>query len=100
MAERIRTRLIGPPRLTGGPEQEIEQLLDWAARYHETLNPVLIQAFTQLAEAQDEIENLRQRLNAVADVGTLTQAISSPPTQQEVEAIQQAVNDIIKAAAK
>lgn len=80
------TELQPPPDMRGTPEQFLTELLDWAQRYHRTLEPL--------------VRDLKQRLAEVAALTALTQTISSPPTQAEVEAVQAKINAIIAAAAE
>lgn len=85
MAEQF-TELQQPPEYRGGrAELYCQELARWALKYHLTLN-------TQLLA-------MKQTLANVAAVSQLTQAIDNPPTQAQVQAIQDKINSIIAAAA-
>jgi len=78
------TNLQPPPELRGAPERYLVELVDWALRYHLTLEPL--------------VKDLMQRTAEIAALAELTQTISSPPTQAQVETLQAKVNAIIVAA--
>lgn len=81
----ITTELKPPPEWRGGKaEAYVDRLYKWALLYHSTLEP-LVRAAAQLKQDID-------------DLGELTQTITNPPTQSEVEAIQTKLNAIIAAA--
>lgn len=80
------TELQPPPDMRGPPDRYLVELLDWAQRYHQTLEPL--------------VKDLKQRLAEIAALSTLTQTISDPPTKAQVEAVQSKVNAIIAAAAE
>ena len=81
----IKTELQPPPEYRGASaEAYCIELYRWVALYHLTLE-ALVQDAAQLK--QD-----------IADLGQLSQSISSPPTQSEVQAIQTKLNAIIAAA--
>lgn len=71
-----------PPRLTGDPSTDIASLQTWAYALYQDL----------VVE-----QRVVQKLDAIAALGTLTQTISNPPTQAEVQAVQDKLNAIIEA---
>ena len=80
------TNLERPPEYRGGDADAYCQMLyRWILRYHLTLDPMVRQA--------------KQLKADIADLGPLTQTISNPPTQAEVEALQAKINAVIAAAA-
>lgn len=73
--------LPSPPRLTGqNPTEDASAILSWAYQLYQVL------------EREQGIVSKSQRLRAVVP---LTQTISASPTQDEVEAIQTKINEII-----
>lgn len=80
------TELQPPPDKRGSTDDALVELMDWAQRYHQTLEP--------------QIKDLKQRMAEIAALAQLTQTISNPPTQAQVEAVQAKVNAVIAAAAE
>lgn len=79
------TELQPPPHRQGAIDQSLIELFDWVHRYHMTLEPL--------------VKDLMQRTAEIAALAELTQSITDPPTQAEVQAVQAKVNAIIAAAA-
>lgn len=80
------TELQPPPEFRGETVGYCRELADWSLRYHLTLEPM--------------VQALKQQMAEIAALTQLTQTISSPPTQAQVEAVQAKVNAIIAAAAE
>lgn len=81
----VETNLQPPPEFRGQTEAVyIFELVDWAARYHRTLEHL--------------VRDNYQLLTNIAEISQLTQTISTSPTKTEVEAIQSKINEIIAAA--
>lgn len=82
-----KTNLETPPEYRGGQSAEAycQAVARWALRYHLTLNPILQTAMQLRAD--------------IDDLGQLSQTISNPPTQAEVQAVQDKLNAVIAAAA-
>lgn len=81
----IKTELQPPPDYRGNTESYCRELNNWAMRFYETLQPLVQQA----AQLREDISVL----------GELTQTVSDPPTQSEVQAVQDKLNAVIAAAA-
>lgn len=71
-----------PPAFTGTLFQDVKALSAWARDWYR------IRVMSQRIAA---------RIDAVKTVGVLSQTISNPPTQAEVQALQDKVNAIINA---
>lgn len=81
----VKTNLQTPPEYRGGnAEPYVRLLYNWVLRYHMTLEPLVQEA----AQLKADIAALSQ----------LTQTITNPPTQAEVEAIQTKLNALIALA--
>lgn len=78
------TELQPPPDKRGNTDDAVVEFMDWASRYHQTLEPL--------------VKDLMQRMAEIAALAQLTQTISDPPTKAEVETVQAKVNAIIAAA--
>ena len=85
MAAEQFTELKPPPEYRGGPaESYVFELFRWLQTYHLTLEPLVKQCIQLKAD--------------ISGLGKLTQSITSPPTQAEVQAIQAKLNAIIEFA--
>lgn len=85
MASEIFTKLETPPEYRGGPAEAYAiEVSRWVKKYHLMLVP--------------QLKDALQRLANINGVATLTQSISNPPTQGEVQAIQAKINEVINAA--
>lgn len=96
--------LLPPPRFNVAPEleQSMRPMLAWLYALHDFLDHIDLQnRLTKLEEATESqatrLAALEDAVDAVHELGALTQTISNPPTQGEVDAIQDKVNEIIAA---
>lgn len=100
------TILQPPPRVTGEGRDgdysgDLRSIIDWMWRLYEAVRPVFGQIETleqglQLVALRTD--RLEQVMNGIYELQRLTQAISNPPTQAEVQAIQNKTNEILEAA--
>lgn len=82
--------LLSLPRMTGSADQNQRVLEKWLTDLHTLLSDI------DIANRLGRAETV---LGTISDLGELSQAISNPPTQAEVTAVQDKVNSIIAAAA-
>jgi hypothetical protein len=78
-----------PPRITGTPSEQVRAILDWSWKLYNEL-------LTLLNSANSRLSRLEAVDTSVNTITQLTAAISSPPTQAEVTAIRDKVNEIIQ----
>jgi hypothetical protein len=73
-----------PPRLASkNQEENTRALLDWTFSVY------------QILESEQQITT---RINSIAQVEPLSQSISATPTQVEIQAIQNKINELIAAS--
>lgn len=94
MAIDAQGKILGPPRITElTKEGQVRSLLAWMFSFYEGVSTVdpdrrLIALETRMSRIENQFVILVQN-------GTLNQPISNPPTQAEVQNIQQRLNDVI-----
>lgn len=107
MAEKPNVRLLDIPRLSGAgsADQKAFLLNDYLFTLRDQLRVALVRALERIGALEDKAETAADeraantgRLDDIAGLDKLTQSISSPPTQAEVQAVQDKVNAVIEQA--
>lgn len=82
MAEPSNSTTPTPPRLTGNPKNDNQAIVDWAFELYKN---IVIET------------RIVQKLNAIQSVDLLTQVIDNPPTQLQVNTMQNKINELLNA---